>query len=113
MDYYPEIEEVFNLTVDGRVRYFKLIDVGYQPTGEALQVAIKKEGVLASMIICPIFTEAFPHVSGKGPIGFAPSAWVGPFKSGVFVPCIDAFGDQHFGWATFEFLAYWQWLVEV
>lgn len=114
MSYYPEIDEVFPLEVDGWTRFFKLVLVCRHSTRERLGKAIWQRGVLAPIGVRDAFMKEHPNTSHRPPVGFAPEAWVNTMAGGGF-PFIDCSGDARLEWvdAGSEFIGHWLWLVEV
>lgn len=114
MAIYPKIDEVFDLDIDGHVRFFKLVRVGRHPDREVLGRAIARKGIPAPIGIRAAFMRKYPNTGYKLPVGFAPSAWVATMAGGGF-PFIDCLGDARLEWidAGSPFILHWLWLVEV
>ena len=122
---YPQVNEVFPLTIDGGVRRFYLAQIGHQRTREELKAALEERGVLAPAEVRQIFKDTYPYSDGKGLIAFAPSAWdhsppsYAPHATGgIVVPHINSKGVLHVCWfrigrMDIKFHSSWRWLIEV
>ena len=108
---YPTLGERFTLFIGGRIRYFKLVSVGFRASSDCLRAALKELGTLASSDIRSFFLKRYPHSDGISPIGFEPDSWDG---GNVTFPDINHGASSYFFWVNGSAtIGEWRWCVEV
>lgn len=98
--------------VEGQqTRRFKLVEVGYQPTFDAVQAELKKHGKIPRGQWREALKKNFPDAPGR-PVGISDASWVLPCGDPNF-PFVNGDGGSNFDWAGGDFSEAWLWLVEV
>ena len=108
-DGYPGLKYRGDMKVLGfRARSFKFVEIGFQPSFEAVTTELVKRGKIPEGQWREAVKKNF-HANGR-PMGVPDASWSGPVD-GWFFPCVGGSGKSGFSWAGSSFGGGWLWLV--
>jgi len=92
-------------------RRFKLVDIGYQLSFDAVRSALEEYGRIPEGQWRHAFEVRYRKAHG-GLVGFADSSWVDS-ESATRFPYFFGIGNTRFNWTLRDFHDRWLWVVEV